>query len=118
MLSIHPYFGRRPWLGAFDKDCAFGGTGFHSASCGCFLQSFVELLEFFFVTCQSKKIDIISESQVAKRSSFDMDVSMSSALSFPGIYEKVLETMDILVILLLSFENIGSYVNPAKIVNC
>ena len=51
---------------AVDKDFAFVKADFHAVSSSCFLQSFGDLLEFFFIA--SQPIDVVSKLQVAERS--------------------------------------------------
>ena len=67
-FPIHPYVWWS-WLDSVDNKFPSVAAGFHAESSIRFLQSFNELLEFFFTA--SKQIDVVSKPQVAKWPSYD-----------------------------------------------
>ena len=69
--SISPFIhvGRWSWLDDVDEIFSFLGADFYAVTSSNCLQSFRELLEFFFAA--SKQVDVVSESEVAKQSFSD-----------------------------------------------
>ena len=80
-LSVHMYVGRWFWLDAVDENFALLGADFHAVFSRCFLQSLIELLEFFFTAYEH--IDVVGKLQSGRppNDTSDSGLSVSSVSS-------------------------------------
>ena len=106
IFSVHTYVGRRPWPDAVNEESfyfnlselfsiSYPAAAFPSLSVSCYSSS---------SRPPRRSISSANCKLQSGRPPIAIEVSKSSALSFLGIKYMVLEIIDILIVLLLSFE--------------